>query len=57
MVLYNKYVPLIVAKTLNKPLVILGGGSEVVTSLDIGGYYSKAFYKKMIINLCIKLVV
>lgn len=37
-----------VTKTLNKPLVILGGVSEVVTSLEIGDYYSKAFYKKMI---------
>jgi len=47
--------PLIKAKILNKPLIILGGGSEVVTSLEIGGYYSKSFFKKMIINLCIKL--
>lgn len=48
--------PLIKAKLQHKPLVILGGGSEVVTSrADIRGYHSKSLFEKLIIRLCIKL--
>lgn len=48
--------PLIKAKLRRKPLVILGGGSEVVTSrADIRGYHSKSLLEKLIIRLCIKL--
>jgi glycosyltransferase involved in cell wall biosynthesis len=48
--------PLIKAKLRRKPLVILGGGSEVITlSKDIRGYYSKTLPVQIIIRLCLKL--
>ncbi len=47
--------PLIKAKLLRKPLVILGCGSEVITSYrDIPGYYSKSLLVRVIIRLCLK---
>jgi len=48
--------PLIKAKLRRKPLVILGGGSEVIgSSKDIPGYYSKPLPVRLIIRLCLKL--
>jgi len=48
--------PLIKAKLQGRPLVILGGGSEVVASrADIRGYDSKSLFVKLIIRICIKL--
>jgi len=47
--------PLIKAKLRRKPLVILGGGSEVVASrANIRGYHSKSLFAKLVIRLCIK---
>ncbi|HAW58638.1 MAG TPA: hypothetical protein DCX03_06445, partial [Bacteroidales bacterium] len=48
--------PLIKAKLCRKPLVILGCGSEVISSSrDIPGYYSKPLPVRLIIRLCLKL--
>lgn len=48
--------PLIKAKLRRKPLVILGCGSEVISSSnDIPGYYSKPLPVRLIIRLCLKL--
>jgi len=48
--------PLVKAKLRHRPLIILGGGSEVVTSSgDIRGYHSRSLFEKLVIRLCIKL--
>jgi len=48
--------PLIKAKLQHKPLVILGCGSEVISSSkEIPGYYSKPLPVRFIIRLCLKL--
>ncbi len=48
--------PLIKAKLRRKPLIVLGCGSEVITSYrDIPGYYSKPLLVRFIIRLCLKL--
>jgi len=48
----SSILPLIVAKIIKKPIIIIAGGSEVVG--DSFGYFSKPWYTKIIIKINLK---
>lgn len=47
-------IPLIVSKIRRKPLIILGSGSEVVTSVPEIGYKHMSFAKRMSVQICLR---
>lgn len=46
--------PLVVSKIRRKPLIILGSGSEVVTSVPEIGYKRMSFAKRMSVQICLR---